>query len=106
MESFETDQSNFKEKILHLLTDEPKLEKVYEIQKYWQNIDKVVNLLHFQLATFQLPRYLNESYDYDWLLISYQVYLQENSQDQEEIIFDEDHKCIILDVGTYIPIVL
>ena len=56
LESFETDQSNFKEKILHLLTDEPKLEKVYEIQKYWQNIEKVVNLLHFQLATFHLPR--------------------------------------------------
>ena len=26
---------------------------------------------------------------------------QENSQDQEQLIFDEDHKCIILDVGRY-----
>ena len=34
------------------------------------------------------------------------VYFQENIQDQEQVIFDEDHKCIILDVGTYIAIVL
>ena len=42
LESLETDESNFKEKILHLLTDEPKQDKVNKIQKFRLNIDKVV----------------------------------------------------------------
>ena len=44
MESFEADESNFKERILHLLTDEPKQEKVYR-----QTIDKD-QALNFEYA--------------------------------------------------------
>ena len=50
LESLETDESNFKEKILHLLTDEPKQDKVNKIQKFRLNIDEVVQL-HLPLMT-------------------------------------------------------
>ena len=55
LESLETDESNFKEKILHLLTDEPKQDKVNKIQKFRLNIDEVVQL---QLPLMTELRYL------------------------------------------------
>ena len=64
LESLETDESNFKEKILHLLTDEPKQDKVNKIQKFRLNIDEVVQLplmtelRYLQLVVVAMPVYV------------------------------------------------